>query len=296
MKVEIKKIDKLKRNIKIEIKGDEFLSQKKETYEESSKKLKVPGFRPGSAPLDILEKHHGKILKEELLRKSVPFFYQKALEENKLSPAGLPKIYDVDLSADYLVFSAEFEARPEIDIKEDIYKGIKIKDSAADVKKEEIEKVITNIKEGIKKVLGKDYSDDDIAKWASYPDVDSFRQAIQVQLSLEKIKQRRQAIDTQIRQHLLKSFKSELPKAEIERHHKELVDREIHNLRMRGVSSEDLDKYKKDIEEKTKNLAFDEVKLFYVLEAIAKNEGIKVDNNFADVVLGFILSKAQYNK
>ena len=151
MEVEIKKIDKLKRNIKVEIKGEEFLAQKKETYEANSKKLKVPGFRPGSAPIDILEKYHSKILKEELLRKSVPFFYQKALEENKLRPAGLPRIYDVDLSADYLVFSAEFETRPQIEIKEDIYKGIKIKDSKIDVKKEEIEKVITNIKEELRK-------------------------------------------------------------------------------------------------------------------------------------------------
>ena len=296
MRVEVKKLDKLKRTIKVEIEGEEFLKEKNEVYSKKSKDLKVPGFRPGSAPLDILERHHSKLLKEELLKESLPNFYRKALEDKKILPAGMPHVYDIKLTSDALSFSADFETRPEVEVKESFYKGVKIKDKDCQVKEIEIEKVLTNLKEGIKKVINKDLGDDDLAKWASYPDVKSLKEAIRAQLFVEKSRERRGKVDSQVRAQLFKAFKVDLPKDELLRHHQELVDRETYSLQRRGVPQEDIDKYKKDLEEKLRSVAEEDLKLFYILEAIAKNEGIKVDNNLGDVVLGFILSQAQYQK
>ncbi len=296
MRVEVKKIDKLKRTVKVEVEGEEFLKEKNEVYGKKSKDLKVPGFRPGSAPLDVLERHHSKFLKEELLKESLPNFYRKALEDKKILPAGMPHVYDIKLTSDALSFSADFETKPEVEVRMSFYKGVKIKDKNCEVKEIEIEKVLTNLKEGIKKVINKDLEDGDLAKWASFPDVKSFKEAIRAQLFIEKSKERRQKVDGQVRAHLLKAFKVDLPKDEVVRHHQELLDREIYNLQRRGVPQEDIDKYKKDLEEKLKSVAEEDLKVFYILEAIAKNEGIKVDNNLGDVVLGFVLSHAQYQK
>ncbi|MCK4912696.1 MAG: hypothetical protein KAS05_03135 [Candidatus Omnitrophica bacterium] len=295
MKVELKKIDKLKRTIKVEVEGEEFLKEKNEVYSKRSKDLKVPGFRPGSAPLDVLERHHSKFLKEELLKESLPTFYRKALEDQKILPAGMPHVYDIKLTANVLSFSADFEARPEIEAKESNYKGIKIKIKNCEVKEIEVEKVLTNLKEGIKKVINKDLEDGDLAKWASYPDIKSLREAIKAQLFIEKSRERRQKVDNQVRAHLLKVFKVELPKDEVTRHHQELVDREIYNLQRRGVPQEDIDKYKKDLGERLQSVAEEDLRIYYILEAIAKNEGIKIDNNIGDVVLGFVLNQAQFS-
>lgn len=296
MKIELKKIDKLKRVMKVEITGDELTKDKHEVYRQKSKQLKVPGFRPGNAPLDVLEKHHGNFLREEFLKKSLPSFYSKAIKDSQLSPAGLPKIYDIQHDPDILVFFAEFEIKPEIDAQESLYKGIKIKDKKIEVKEDEIEKILTSLKEGIKKSVDKDLADEELAKWTSYPDVDSLKEAIKGQLFVEKLKERRQKIDNQIKNHLLKVFKLDLPKSEVDKHHKECVDREVYNLRNRGVSQEDLDKHKKDIEEKLRPLAENDVRLFYILETIAREEGVKVDSNLGEIVLGFILSHGQYEK
>ena len=295
MRVELKKLDKLKRTIKVEVDGEEFLKEKNEVYNKKAKDLKVPGFRPGSAPLDILERHHSKFLKEELLKESLPNFYRKALEDRKTLPAGMPHVYDIKLTSNALSFSADFEARPEVEVKENSYKGIKIKSNNFEVKESEIEKVLTNLKEGIKKVINKDLKDDDLAKWASYPDIKSLKEAIKAQLFIEKSKERRQKVDNQVRTHLLKAFKVDLPKDEVTRHHQELVDREIYNLQRRGVPQEDIDKYKKDLGDRMQSVAEEDLKIYYILEAIAKNEGIKVDNNIGDVILGFVLSHAQYS-
>src|SRR4030043_1093606 len=100
MKVESKKLDKLKYRIQIEVRGEEFLKEKDEFYRSNSKNFKVPGFRPGSAPLEVLEKHHGKMLKEEFLKQALPLFYHKALEQQGIAAASLPTISDVEIASD----------------------------------------------------------------------------------------------------------------------------------------------------------------------------------------------------
>ncbi len=296
MKTEVKKLDKLKRLVKIEIMGDTFKKEKKEVYQKKSKNLKVPGFRPGTAPMDLLEKHHSEELRDDLIKKTVPIFYQKAIDENKLNPASLPRIYDIKVTADALIFSAEVEVQPEVEVKEKFYKGIKLKDTKILVKDDEVEKVINNLKEGIKKAVDKDLDDDSLAKWASYSDIDSLKDAVKSQLYVEKLRDKRQKIDLDVRQNLLKSFKVDLPVSEVEERQKELVKREIYNLSNRGVTAEDIEKYKKELQNKLKPMAEEEVKLIYILRAIAKAEGLKTENNLGDVVFGFILSQGQYSK
>ncbi|MDD4955292.1 MAG: trigger factor [Candidatus Omnitrophica bacterium] len=294
MKVEIKKVDKLKRIIKAQLSGEDFEKEKKEAYKEIGKSMKIDGFRQGTAPLEVLEKHHSKALKEEFLRKMLPVYYEKAITEVNLTPAGLPRIYDVELTDAQLSFAAEFNVRPEIELKETDYRGIKIKEKKFEIKEEEIEKVIANLKEGIKKTLNKDLTDDELCKWAGYATASEFKDAVRIEISIEKLRERRKRIDSSISQHLLKTIDTALPQNEVEHYHKELVNREIHNLKLRNVPDEDIEKYKKEIEDKLKPLAEDEIKLYYILEAIAKKESLKAENNLGEVVLGFLLSVAKY--
>jgi len=294
MKVEIQKVDKLKRILKAELSGEAFLNERKEAYKEIGKSIKVSGFRTGTAPLEILEKHHLKALKEEFIHKMLPIYYEKAIDEAKLHPAGLPRIYDVELTDTSLLFTAEFDIKPEIELKDEDYKSIKIKEKKVEVKDEEIEKVLTNLKEGIKKTLNKDLTDNELCKWAGYADVSDFKDAVRIEIFVEKLRDRRKKIDSQISQHLLKGIEVALPQKEVDHYHKELVNREIHNLRVRNVPEEDIEKYKKEIEDKLKPLAQEEIKLYYILEAIAKKENLTVENNLGEVVLGFLLSQAKY--
>jgi FKBP-type peptidyl-prolyl cis-trans isomerase (trigger factor) len=294
MKVEIEKKDKLKRVIKIEASGEEFVSERNAAYLEIGKNLKVSGFRPGSAPLEVLEKHHAKILQEEFFKKILPFYYEKAVKENNLSPAGLPRIYDVEINSKSIRFSAEFDVKPELEIKESDYKGIAIKDKKVEVNEQEIEKILSHMKEGIKKFTNRDLNDEELAKWAGYAKTSDFREAIKSQIYIEKLQERRKSINGQLTRHLLKNIKVDLPREEVERCHKELIEREIYNLRLRDIPEDDIEKYKKDIEGKLRPLAEDELRLFYILEAISHKESIKAENNLGEVILGFLLSLARY--
>lgn len=294
MKVEIKKIDAVKRLITVNVAGDGFAEEKKKIYLDSAKELKVPGFRPGAAPVDVLEKHHGSFLRDQFLEKALPIFYSEALKEANIIPAGYPKIYDVEVLEDGLNFKAELEAKPEFEITDKVYKGIKIKEDDAKVKDSEIDKVLENLKSTSKKALERDLSDDEVARWASYSDLKALKEAVTKELAVEKLHIRRDKIHQQIIEYLLKGVDIELPKGQVERQHKELLEREINNLRSQGINDQDIEKYKKDIDEKLKSLAQDQVKLFYVLEAVAAKENLKHENNLTDVVVSYILSQAEY--
>ncbi|MBU2101757.1 MAG: trigger factor [Candidatus Omnitrophota bacterium] len=294
MKVEVKKLDKVRRVLTIEVGGENFIKERNDAFVEIGKSLKVSGFRPGSAPLEVLRKQHGPRLKDEFLRNQLPEYYNKAIAEQKIIPAGMPRIYDVTFTDEALVFCAELEVRPELDISKDTYTGIKVKDMRPDVKPEEVEKVLTNLKESVKKIIAKDLDDEALAKWAAYPDCARLREAVTSELFVEKNRERRKKLNEQVVKSLLKDVTVELPKGDVERHHKELVERELYNLQARGASETDIEKHKKDIDEKLRPIAEDEVRLFYILDAIARNEHITAENNLIEVVLGYILSLAHY--
>lgn len=59
---------------------------------EYAKTMKLPGFRPGHVPLNLLKQRYGKAVLGEVLEKAVNDSTVKALEERKLRPALQPKI------------------------------------------------------------------------------------------------------------------------------------------------------------------------------------------------------------
>ena len=69
---------------------------KKELWMKNTKKLKknvvLKGFRPGKVPVEVLKRQFGKAVYGEVLDKVLKETTTKALEDNKIKPAGQPKI------------------------------------------------------------------------------------------------------------------------------------------------------------------------------------------------------------
>ena len=68
MKVETKKLDTTKVQLDIEVPAENVKQKFEEVYEKLGKEAKIPGFRPGKAPRDILEKHHSRLAREEVIK------------------------------------------------------------------------------------------------------------------------------------------------------------------------------------------------------------------------------------
>ncbi len=89
-----------------------------EKYEEVKKNVVLKGFRPGMVPREILKRQFGKTIFGEVLDKVLKDTSTKALKENKIKPAGQPKIdlktYGEDKDLEYIISVTEL---PKIDIK-----------------------------------------------------------------------------------------------------------------------------------------------------------------------------------
>src|SRR5208283_3593657 len=131
MKVEVKKVDALKREMKFEIPREKVTEAMDSVYNEIGKHAKVKGFRPGKVPRHILVTSHGQLAKDETIKKIIPQAYHEGLSQHQLDPIDLPEITEVDLKDGELSFTATLDIRPQIKISN--YKGISVERKKSEV-------------------------------------------------------------------------------------------------------------------------------------------------------------------
>ena len=146
MKSRIKKLESTAREINIEMPKEAVDEVFREVLEEIKGTATIPGFRPGKAPMDIIEKKYGKEAIDETKKRVIPLAYQKALEEHGISPASYPEISDVALNlAGTLTFKVKVDCTPEVNLKK--YKGFKVTRAQVKVTAEEVEETLKHFRE-----------------------------------------------------------------------------------------------------------------------------------------------------
>ena len=153
MKVTVENKKGLNKDIKVFIDKKTMNSYMDDKYEEIKSTVNLKGFRPGKVPKEILKKQFGKAIFNEVLDKVLKDTSTKALEDNKIKPAGQPKldlkIYGEDKDLEYVLSITEL---PKIDtkavseIKFDNY-IVKIDTAETDKRIKEIAKNQPNFKE-----------------------------------------------------------------------------------------------------------------------------------------------------
>jgi trigger factor len=107
---------------------------------------KVPGFRPGKAPLSLIKRRFADDIKGEVLQSLVPERVEKAVVEEKLSPVSQPQVEKLEFNEGQpLKFRAVFEVLPEFELGK--YKGLDIEMPAMDVTEEDVTKALEETRE-----------------------------------------------------------------------------------------------------------------------------------------------------
>mgnify|MGYP005995929127 CR=1 FL=1 len=153
MKVTIENKKGLNKDLKVFIDKKTMNSYVDEKYEEIKGTVNLKGFRPGKVPREILKRQFGKAVFSEVLDKVLKDSTTKALEENKIKPAGQPKLdlktYGEDKDLEYVISVTELpkvEIKSLENIKFDDYK-VKIDDKETDKRIKEIAKNQPNFKD-----------------------------------------------------------------------------------------------------------------------------------------------------
>ena len=145
MKVKIDKKEKSQVVLEFTMEAEEFSKALDKAFEKNQKHFKVPGFRNGKVPRNVVEKVYGEgVLYESIIEDTVDEEYLKAVKENNLEIVARPEldIKQIGSGKDF-VYTITTYVKPEINVKQ--YKGLEIKKveakvAAADVNAE-IEKV-----------------------------------------------------------------------------------------------------------------------------------------------------------
>ena len=153
MKVTVENKKGLNKDIKVFIDKKTINIYMDEKYDEIKKTVNLKGFRPGKVPKEVLKRQFGKAVFSEVLDKVLKETSIKALEENKIKPAGQPKLdlktYGEDKDLEYTISVTELpkvELKPVENIKFDEY-SIKIDSKETDKRIKEIAKNQNNFKE-----------------------------------------------------------------------------------------------------------------------------------------------------
>jgi len=88
----IEDINATKKRLRIEVPAEVVEREIGSSLESLRQKVKIPGFRPGKAPVNLIEKRFGKEIEAEVLEKVVPEHYNMALREADLHPISMPEL------------------------------------------------------------------------------------------------------------------------------------------------------------------------------------------------------------
>jgi trigger factor len=151
MKMEVTELGPMKRALKIEVPADEVTQQFSRAYLELNRQVQVPGFRPGKAPVAILEKRYAKTIEEDVIRKLVPDFYGRAIKQAGISPVvvDIPPLDLVKIQKDApFTFTATVEIKPTIELRD--YKSpspISLQADKRTVAEEQIDRALEVLRE-----------------------------------------------------------------------------------------------------------------------------------------------------
>ncbi len=144
MKVTVENKKGLNKDIKVFIDKKTMNSYMDEKYEEIKSTVNLKGFRPGKVPVEVLKRQFGKAVFSEVLDKVLKDSTTKALEENKIKPAGQPKLdlktYGEDKDLEYIISVTEF---PKVELKS--IENIKFDEYTVKIDESETEKRIKEI-------------------------------------------------------------------------------------------------------------------------------------------------------
>ncbi len=146
MKVEVERQPQGVSTLRIELPPDEVRKEWDAIAGNYSRYARIPGYRPGKAPRQVVEKKFRKEIQDELTQKLVSRSYHQAVEQEQLRVVSLTNLEDVEFGDDRSMrFRATVVTAPEFELPD--YKNIPIELPSAEVTDEEIDAAIERLRE-----------------------------------------------------------------------------------------------------------------------------------------------------
>ena len=142
MATAVETLSNLERRITIKVPVEPLQKEMSSRFQRLTRTAKVPGFRPGKAPLKMIEQQYGSQIKEEVFAEAIETSFGQAIQENKLRVAGMPNIQHKPLNQvqDDFEYTATFEVFPEVTLAD--FKAASIEKPEAQITDKDVNKTI----------------------------------------------------------------------------------------------------------------------------------------------------------
>jgi trigger factor len=138
-------VEGCKHTLEITVPVEEVDAETGRAVAKVQQRAKLPGFRPGKAPVSIIRQQFAGDIRKQVLESLIPKYLHNRFEAEDLKVVGQPDITDVHLEAgEPLRFTAEFEVVPQVELQD--YKGLTVKYQDPEVTDEDVDKRIEELR------------------------------------------------------------------------------------------------------------------------------------------------------
>jgi trigger factor len=135
-----------RRELELEIPAEDVTKETEKVAKEFAKMARVPGFRPGKAPIALIKRKFADDIKGEVLQTLVPGRVEKAVTEAKLTPVSQPQVEKLEFNEGQpLKFTASFEVLPEFELGS--YKNLEIEMPEMNLSDDDMTKTLTEMQQ-----------------------------------------------------------------------------------------------------------------------------------------------------
>ena len=146
MKVSVNSVTGCTKDVQVEVPADRVQTRVDAIYNRISQEAKLPGFRKGKVPMDVIKKEYKSNVRDQVLQYELPEFFREAIKDQKLNPVAQPRITELNFEEGApLKFIARVEVKPFFELK--TYKGIKIKKDESPIGEADVDKTLNDLRE-----------------------------------------------------------------------------------------------------------------------------------------------------
>ena len=115
MDIKLKEINSYGREVMIDLPWNEIEQDFDKAIRKFSKRVKLPGFRPGKIPRKVLMNQFKPSIEADFIENSVNNYYLKALKEKEIVPVNMGSVSEVNFNhGEHFKFKVTFEVEPQI--------------------------------------------------------------------------------------------------------------------------------------------------------------------------------------
>ncbi len=133
-----------KQAIEVEIPAGEVEREYDRIARDLQRRARVPGFRPGKAPLSLVRQRYQGQIWDEVVQSMVPAYLRSTFEREQLEPVSRPAIENLSFQNGAPIrFKASFEVVPPFELSTE---GLKVELSPVTVAEDEIDRALTSLR------------------------------------------------------------------------------------------------------------------------------------------------------